>query len=184
MNGHTPLEHAVYGPLPPCAYPSARPYSGFTTLLHRFSQYERARAEIAVMYHDMVAETSSLGSSIELSDMSRSSSMDDQRVALTDRQVIKLEVGRLGAAVERLNKARITVDKQTATSSSTPAQKSPTSPESMTFNSAETLHKSMLRHAPSEREKMMFISDLVQKLDSRRRYENQAAVMRPKTQRP
>ena len=38
--------------------------------------------------------------------MRTTSSLDNQRVALTDRQVIKLEVARLGAAVDRLNKAR------------------------------------------------------------------------------
>ncbi|TPX38707.1 hypothetical protein SeMB42_g06585 [Synchytrium endobioticum] len=215
---------STYAALPPCIYPSARPYTGFTTLLHRFSQYERSRAATLILLQhqqqqqqQQAATTMFVNSNIdpsssasvagafatntssiyiELGELGKTTkSLNDQRVTLTDRQVIKLEVARMGAAVDRLNKARFATDTATtefkqaiatspaASATSPTSQPSPTSPDEIriTFDATDTLQRSLLRHAPSEREKIMFISGLVSKLDSRRRYENQAAVMKPRS---
>ncbi|KAJ1558605.1 hypothetical protein HK096_009240 [Nowakowskiella sp. JEL0078] len=34
--------------LPPCIYPASRPYTSFTTLLHRYSRYERIRTSFSI----------------------------------------------------------------------------------------------------------------------------------------
>ncbi|KAJ3294373.1 hypothetical protein HK104_003619 [Borealophlyctis nickersoniae] len=171
--------------LPPCIYPSSKPYSGFTTLLHRFGRYERIRntfikeqqaAAIAALVasapasgeeggdggegakadapkeeddqgpqrginvvpqqqqrmsqsSDMGGDGDSIGAGAEVghskdapSTLDRNNAIDvvsahlcraalgemtDQKVMLTPKQEIKLELARLGAAVEKqLKKAQ------------------------------------------------------------------------------
>ncbi|TPX70059.1 hypothetical protein SpCBS45565_g02055 [Spizellomyces sp. 'palustris'] len=102
--------------LPPCVYSSTKPYNGFTTLLHRFGRYERIRSvsSLAPRTVEPVFLAEHSQKSLERNAAMEAFSiqmarpeMEDQRVALTPKQEIKLELARLKAAVEKLKNGEV-----------------------------------------------------------------------------
>ncbi|KND02212.1 uncharacterized protein SPPG_02697 [Spizellomyces punctatus DAOM BR117] len=102
--------------LPPCIYSSTKPYNGFTTLLHRFGRYERIRSMSSlaprtvepVSFAEPSQKSLERNAAMEAFSMQMARpEMEDQRVALTPKQEIKLELARLKAAVEKLKSGEI-----------------------------------------------------------------------------
>ncbi|KAI8904961.1 hypothetical protein DFJ77DRAFT_443870 [Powellomyces hirtus] len=207
----TPAPHDFI--LPACYYPAAKPYSSFTTLLHRFGRYERERMRSLIDLHNSIAaaEAGSPTSAnfsfldkdgrpppgkdpagMSTPSLQRNRSMDalgkqlmqaaagelnDQRVALTPKQEIKMELARIKAAVEKLSKesnaaanfsGKQNVYPVTTNAAQQPSSQGkdsrkgrPSSPPIPPLQNPNSL-------TAAEKQKFMFVGQLMQRLDQRK----------------
>ncbi|KAJ3163561.1 hypothetical protein HDU86_000142 [Geranomyces michiganensis] len=194
--------------LPPCSYPSAKPYSSFTTLLHRFGRYERERMkaliEAAAHANATVGPSGrcvtdkddyetigggrvkrmASGGLAGARDMSMDTlgkqimnaaagEMSNQRVALTPKQELKMELAKIKTAVDQLARDNALAAKRNVyPSTNTPPQAPTTS-----SGGGVAAHKGKPPLAPlhnpntltaSEKQKFMFVNGLMSRLDQRK----------------
>ncbi|KAI8586076.1 hypothetical protein BDZ88DRAFT_430390 [Geranomyces variabilis] len=205
--------------LPPCSYPTAKPYSSFTTLLHRFGRYERERmkALLEAAAHanatvgpsgrcvDDKDDCESLvggggrvrrmasGGLAGAREMSMDSlgkqimnaaaaEMNNQRVALTPKQELKMELAKIKTAVDQLsrdNNCAVSTKQNVYPNTNTPPQQQPqpsTKPSSG-GGGGIAAHREKPPLAPlhnpnsltaSEKQKFMFVNGLMSRLDQRK----------------
>lgn len=138
----SPPPHSPSPPLPPPSstppfmYTTDRPYTGFTTLIHRFTRHYDTRHQTPSPSSTSFCSSSQRRSCLTIDDLHdlepaephypshgyhRDTAIDsirqnlsynkslenDQRVALSPRQEMDLELARLGSAIERLNRGRL-----------------------------------------------------------------------------
>ncbi|KAJ3001969.1 hypothetical protein HKX48_002587 [Thoreauomyces humboldtii] len=210
--------------LPPCYYPSTKPYSSFTTLLHRFGRYETERLKSALAFEDHVLQhhhqhqlqqaghlpnnaphphsgthRDSMASDVDgdppplkrnpdsslrsptIDTLGRqlmhaaSGELNDQRVSLTPRQEVRMELARIKAAIDKI--APDPVKQQSPSSAASPQRPTP-SHRNISNTSATSSIKQQTPAAPlqnpntltaTEKQKFMFVGQLMQRLDHRNR---------------
>lgn len=166
--------------IPPTVYSSQRPYGGFSTILHRFARYEKLISE------DIMSSTGELQlHSLDLTNdpitqaLQRPGleALENQRVLLTPRQETKLELARLGAAVEKLSKGRMNEQDAHLAQSKLDLTSFNNNHSSKTNNHRHHHHENFNTHhyvSNSEIEKSKFVSELLQRMDNR--YTRQDAI--------